>query len=46
MCMDAEKIINIQTWHQEEYGMKKDLKGHLLWWTKYQQYPVKQLRQR
>lgn len=26
MCMGAEKIINVQTWHQGEYGMKKTLK--------------------
>lgn len=25
-CMGAEKIINIQTWHQREYGIKRGLK--------------------
>lgn len=25
MCMCAEKIINIQTWHQGEYGIKGSL---------------------
>lgn len=26
MCMGAEKIINVQTWHQGEYGMEETLK--------------------